>query len=894
MAEVSEIPKQFDFSEAEERIYKMWEDKNVFHAEVDQSKPAFCVVIPPPNVTGILHMGHVLDNVPQDVMTRWHRMRGYSSVWIPGTDHAGIATQNVVKRELLKQGIQPEDLGREKFLEKVWEWKEKHGSIIISQLKRLGCSCDWERERFTMDEGLSKAVLAAFIHYYEKGLIYKGKRMINWCTVCGTALANDEVEHANKKSHLWHLKYPILDSSGNKTGSFAIVATTRPETMLGDTAVAVNPEDDRYKDLLGKSVWLPLQERTIPVIADKYVDSEFGTGIVKITPAHDPNDYQMGLNHNLEFITVIGDDGKMTEEAGSKYAGLDRFDARKQVIADLEEQGFLEKIDNHTHAVGQCYRCNSVVEPLVSDQWFVKMKPLAEKAKAAVEDGRIKVVPDSEKHDYYHWMDTIQDWCISRQLWWGHRIPIYYCGDCEHVTASIDTPSSCSKCSSKKLTQDEDVLDTWFSSQLWPFSTLGWPEKTKELDYWFPNNWLMSGRDILFFWDSRMIMSALELMEDVPFKTLALHGLVRDSQGRKLSKSLGNSPDPIGLFEEWGTDAVRAAIALHYPMGRQDTKLSEEVYRKGQSLITKLWNSTRLLFFHLENDTIEFDSSKLELKTVEDKWIISQLSKAISDHDRYLEKSDIVHAIESVNDFFWNDYCDWYLEIIKTRLKSDDKTAALSVAFHCCQTILKLLHPYIPFVTEELWQILRDKGVKDIASPDEELITTAAWPKQENFKVSADAQDAMSIATSIIRGVRDVRSHLVIPPKDKLALSLSFFEGTQAQFDVVKEIVLDLGFISEISIHSDSTPPSGTAPCKFKGGVAYVEIPDTIESAAIVSSLDKKIAKLEKNLQGIDARLNNASFIDNAPAELVEETKANAAECRESIEKLAEFKASLS
>ncbi|MCL4124066.1 UNVERIFIED_CONTAM: hypothetical protein GTU68_052429 [Idotea baltica] len=573
-------------------------------------------------------MGHVLDNVPQDIMVRWHRMNGYSAVWIPGTDHAGIATQNVVKRELDKNGVDYKSLGREKFIEKVWEWKEKSGDIIINQLKRLGCSCDYERERFTMDEGLSKAVNHAFVTYFKRDLIYKGNRMINWCTVCETALANDEVEHEAQTGNIWSLNYPLLDDSGNITGEHITVATTRPETMLGDTAVAVNPNDDRYKNLIGKLVELPLTKRQIPIISDDYVDSEFGTGMVKITPAHDVNDYEMGERHNLEKISVINSIGKIELE-NSPYDGLDRFEARKKIVADLEELGLLEKVEKHKNAVGKCYRCKSIVEPLISDQWFVKMKPLAEKAKKVVENGTLEIVPESEKNDYFSWLNSIQDWCISRQLWWGHRIPVFYCQDCNHVNCDYEAPTECESCKSTNLEQEEDVLDTWFSSQLWPFSTLGWPEKTEELDYWYPNSWLMSGRDILFFWDARMIMSGLELLGEIPFKKLALHGMVRDKHGVKLSKSLGNSPDPIKLFEEFGTDAVRSAIVSNYPMGRQDTKLGDKIFSDAQSLIIKLWNATRLLLTTLGEDKIDLNAlDKTKLK-FEDKWIRAKLNKCV-------------------------------------------------------------------------------------------------------------------------------------------------------------------------------------------------------------------------------------------------------------------------
>ncbi len=789
------------------------------------------------------------------------------------------------------------DLGREEFLKHVWAFKEKHGNIIIEQLKRLGCSCDWERERFTMDEGLMKAVLTAFVQLFDKGLIYRGKRMVNWCTVCMTALADDEVEHGTHGSHLWHLKYPLLDDKGNPTDEVLIVATTRPETMLGDTGVAVHPDDPRYKKIVGRKVLLPIQNRAIPVIADDFVDQKFGTGVVKLTPAHDPNDYQAALKHNLPLETVIGDDGKMTQAAGAAYAGLDRYQARKKVVADLEALGAMEKIEKHSHAVGECYRCKSVLEPKVSDQWFVKMRPLAEKAKQVVVDGRLKIVPESEKHDYFHWMDTIQDWCISRQLWWGHRIPVYYCDSCDHVTAKVEAPSKCDKCGSAKLRQDEDVLDTWFSSQLWPFSTLGWPEKTPELEFWYPNNWLMSGRDILFFWDARMIISGLELLGEVPFKTLALHGLVRDSQGRKLSKSLGNSPDPLNLFDQYGTDAVRVAIALNYPMGRQDTKLNDEIFKSGQGLVIKLWNSTRLLLSNLGGEAVASDSRKLDLTALEDKWIISRLGEVIRTHDDYLEKSDIVHAVGAVRSFFWDDYCDWYLEIIKTRLWAggESKRKALEVALVCQRTILKMLHLYMPFVTEELWQTLLQNQITDAAEEgDLRSIALSSWPKAEIYKRDHEAEAQIGLMASIVRGTRDVKQNLNISLKAGLSAKLLFLtDAARQNFEPVRGVTQTIGGISDVAEHSEKATPAGYVPFKFDGGIGYLKLPQEIDAKDIASKLTARIEKLEKALAGVERNLQNADFVANAPAALVEETKAKANEMKESIAKLDDFRKSL-
>jgi valyl-tRNA synthetase len=897
MSVADSMPKQFSHKESEQRIYAMWEEKKVFEAEVDRSKKPFCVVIPPPNVTGILHMGHVLDNTPQDIMTRWHRMRGYSAVWIPGTDHAGIATQNVVKRQLEKEGVDMRDLGREEFLKRVWAWKEKSGNTIIQQLKRLGCSCDWRRERFTMDDGLVSAVLEAFVRLFKKGLIYRGKRMVNWCTVCGTALSDDEVEYANQGSHLWHFKYPLVDDAGNVTGESVVVATTRPETMLGDTAVAVHPDDERYTQIVGRRVLLPLKNRLIPIIADPFVDPKFGTGVVKLTPAHDPNDYAAGKTHNLEVDVVIGLDGKMTESAGDSYKGLDRYAARKKVVEALESGGFVEKIEKHSHAVSQCYRCKSVLEPMISDQWFVKMRPLAEKAKEVVANGTLPIVPDSEKHDYFHWMDTIQDWCISRQLWWGHRIPVYYCDDCDHIMSQVETPHACDACGSAALRQDEDVLDTWFSSQLWPFSTLGWPKETPELKYWYPNTWLMSGRDILFFWDARMIMSGLELMGEIPFRTLVLHGLVRDSQGRKLSKSLNNSPDPLDLFDQYGADAVRAAIAMNYPLGRQDTKLSDELFKNGQGLVIKLWNAARLLLSNLEEGGITFNSQTDVPEALEDRWIVSRLAATIEMHDMYLNKNDIVHAISTVTQFFWNDFCDWYLELIKPRLWAggDSKNSALKVSMQCERTLLKLLHPYIPFVTEELWQILRQNRVVDSASTsNESALAISQWPQSSELRKDNAAEAQIDLMISIVRGLRDVRHHLLLSPKAELSLLLDFIDQSkEGQFATLEGVAKRIGVVSEFSKGPAPSSLAGMVPFKFDGGIGYVTLPPDVDGKDLSIKLSSRIEKLQKALAGIHNNLKNEQFIKNAPQALVDETKGKARELEESISKLEQFKRSV-
>ncbi len=886
----TELPKQFEHKEAEGRIYKFWEDKNVFKAVVDKSKPPFCVVIPPPNVTGILHMGHVLDNLAQDVMVRWHRMRGYATLWVPGTDHAGIATQNVVERQLRKEGKSRFDFGREEFVKLVWKWKEEHGSIIINQLKRLGCSCDWSRERFTMDEGLSRAVRKAFVTFYKRGLIYQGNRMINWCPRCGTALANDEVEHENQKSNLWHLRYPLVEGTDADGKDYIIVATTRPETMLGDTAVAVNPDDERYKNLIGKKIMLPLVNREIPIIADEFVDPAFGTGLVKVTPAHDPNDYQMGQTHNLETITVIDADGTMTPDTG-KYAGMDRFEARKVIVADLDALGFLEKIEPYTHAVGTCYRCKTAIEPRISLQWFVKTATLAEKAKKVVVDGKLPITPDSEKHDYYNWLDNIQDWCISRQLWWGHRIPIFYCDDCGEVICEMEDPTKCPKCGGNHLHQDEDVLDTWFSSQLWPFSTLGWPDNTEELNFWYPNSWLMSGRDIIFFWDVKMIWSGLELMGDIPFKALALHGLARDEKGRKLSKSLGNSPDPLGLFDQYGTDAIRASIAQRFPLGRQDIRLDDRIFQEGRAFITKLWNAARLIMMQLDGKALKLEPSNTARTKIEDKWIISRLSAAIKAHDEMLNNSDFSHAFETLTNFLWNEFCDWYLELIKPRLKNNDM-AALQTALRCLRTAFKLLHPYIPFVTEELYQQQNALGVSD-PNDTSDCLALATWPKAEDFPVDIEAEKTLNMMFTLIKGVRELRHFLQLPPKQALDVKLTFSdEVSEKRFGISKEATQTIGIIDPLSYLAKSDEvPAHHVPCNFDGGIAYIKLPEELDLNALKEKVEKKLQELDRGLMIANKQLSNQDFVSGAPEAVVEETRRKASEYQAAIVKLEEFKA---
>ena len=884
------LPKFFDFKNEEDKIYKLWEGNQVFKGVIDKTKEPFCVVIPPPNVTGILHMGHVLDNTAQDIMVRWHRMRGFATLWVPGTDHAGIATQNVVERELKKQGLTKYDLGREKFVEKVWEWKNEKGGKIINQLKRLGASCDWSRLRFTMDEGLSKAVRKAFVSYYKKGLIYKGEKMINWCPRCKTALANDEVEHQERKGNLWHLKYPIADENGNPTNEYIVVATTRPETMLGDMAVAVNPKDERYFNLHGKKVLLPIKNRLIPIICDDFVDKEFGTGLVKVTPAHDPNDYEMGLKHGLEVEKVIGEDGKMTSCAG-EFEGMTREEARDAVVKKMQELGLVEKIEDYKHSVGECYRCHTIIEPYVSLQWFLDMQDLAKEVKKTVVDGRIEVTPESEKNDFYTWLDNIRDWCISRQLWWGHRIPVFYCKDCGEVMCEEEDPTECPKCHSKNIEQDEDVLDTWFSSQLWPFSTLGWPENTQDLKFWFPTSWLICGRDIIFFWGARMMTASLSIMKEVPFKKLVLHGLVRDSQGRKMSKSLGNSVDPIELFDKYGADAVRASVLPRYPLGRQDCKIGERNYEEGQSLITKLWNATKLVLMSLEGEKFSYNSKEIKLKEAEDRWIISRLREVIVEHDKYLAESNFARAFSIVYQFFFSDYCDWYLEIIKQRLRGDSETRkhVLEVVFFVKKNILKLFHPYIPFITESLWQNLKELGVIDKAQDEKEdkFIATSKWPEVSEFESDQEATSIITIVQGAVGALRNFKQTLNLPLKLELNLSLKVLDkNLEKYFYDFKDKISALINVSNITLLKEDALNASFIPLAFDGGICYVEKPQELDIQDVKAKLTSKIEKLNKQKLGLEAKLGNESFVKNAPEDLVANEQKNLAELKESVEKL--------
>ncbi|MBC7331442.1 MAG: valine--tRNA ligase, partial [Synergistetes bacterium] len=799
----SELPKAYDPSRVEEKWYSFWIEKGYFHSEVDPSRKKFSVVIPPPNVTGSLHMGHALNNTIQDIFVRWKRMQGFNTMWLPGTDHAGIATQNVVERALAKEGLKKEDLGREKFLEKVWEWKEKYGGTIIRQLKRLGASCDWDRERFTLDEGLSRAVREVFVRLFREGLIYRGNYIINWCPRCGTALSDIEVEHEEVRGSLWYVRYPILDEPGN----YITVATTRPETILGDVAVAVHPDDERYKEFVGKKVNIPLTNRIGVVIADEMVDPSFGTGAVKITPAHDPNDFLVAQRHSLSHIKVIGPDGKMTGEAGRAYEGLDRFECRKRVVEDLEKEGLLEKVEEYTHAVGHCYRCKTVIEPYLSEQWFVKMKPLAEPAINAVKEGKVRFIPKTWEKVYYDWMENIRDWCISRQLWWGHRIPIWYCQDCGHMNAFVEPPEACEKCGSNDLLQDPDVLDTWFSSALWPFSTLGWPEKTPDLEYYYPTDLLVTGFDIIFFWVARMIMMGLKFMGDVPFYDVYIHALVRDEEGKKMSKSFGNVIDPLDMIDKYGADALRFTLASLAVQGR-DIKLSESRIESSKNFANKIWNALRFILMNIKGfDPSAFSEESLVLDLA-DRWILSRTQKVIKEVTDFLNGYYVGESAKTLYEFIWGEFCDWYVEISKATLydSTEDsirKDGVKYILWKVSSIILRLLHPYMPFITEELWQHLPCVQESIVISP---------WPEVDEKFINDVAEEKMKYIMDTVRVIRNLRAEMEIKPGEKVKVVVKPHDAEYSE--LVKEYekyIIRLASLSEFQIDPTCERPKGCA-----------------------------------------------------------------------------------
>ncbi|MDD3839874.1 MAG: valine--tRNA ligase [Clostridia bacterium] len=869
------IAKKYDPTDVEDRLYKKWMDEGYFKAVIDKNKQPFTIVIPPPNITGQLHMGHALDNTLQDILIRWKRMQGYAALWLPGTDHASIATEVKIVEELREQGISKYDLGREKFLEKAWEWKGKYGDRIVNQLKKLGSSCDWSRERFTMDEGCSQAVNQVFVNLYNKGLIYRGNRIINWCPVCQTALSDAEVDHEEQQGHFWHIKYYISGES-----EYITIATTRPETMLGDTAVAVNPKDERYSHLVGKKVVLPLLNKEIPVIEDEYVDMDFGTGIVKITPAHDPNDFEVGLRHNLEQIRVINDDGTMNELAGH-YAGLDRFEARKLIVNDLEEQGMLVHVKEHTHNVGHCYRCHTVVEPIISKQWFVKMKPLAQPAIDAVKEGQVEFVPERFEKIYFNWMENIQDWCISRQLWWGHRIPAYYCQECGNIIVSKDAPQSCDKCGSGKLEQDQDVLDTWFSSALWPFSTLGWPDQTEDLKFFYPTDVLVTGYDIIFFWVARMIFSGIEHTGQVPFKHVLIHGIVRDSEGRKMSKSLGNGIDPLEVIDQYGTDALRFTLANGNTPGN-DMRFYKQRVEASRNFANKIWNASRFILMNVEDkDYSDVDKNKILFT---DKWIISRYNTLVKEVTHNLEKFELGIAAQKLYDFIWNEYCDWYIEIVKPRLYGDDaesKDAAMYTLTYVLSNTLKLLHPFMPFITEEIWQHLPHTG---------ESIMISDWPVEHQEEIDTDAVDKMEIVMNIVKAVRNIRAEMNINPGKKA--QAVFVTKSKKVIDTVNEgmeYIQKLAGISAISMADDKKSiPDDAISAVIPDLEIYMPLRELIDIDKEIERLEKEKQTLEKELNLVDKKLGNKNFINKAPANVVQKERDKKIKYQEMYKKVIE------
>ena len=860
---MKELAKTYDPKGLEERLYKKWEENGYFHAEVDRSKKPFTIVMPPPNITGQLHMGHALDNTMQDILIRFKRMQGYNALWQPGTDHAAIATEVKVIGALKEQGIDKDDLGRDGFLEKCWEWRKEYGGRIINQLKKMGSSADWERERFTMDEGCSDAVLEVFIKLYEKGLIYKGSRIVNWCPVCQTSISDAEVEHEDQDGFFWHINYPVVGEEGR----FVEIATTRPETLFGDTAVAVNPEDERYKDIVGKTLKLPCTDREIPVIADSYVDKEFGTGCVKITPAHDPNDFEVGKRHNLEEIVVINDDATMNDKAG-KYAGMDRYECRKALVEDLKEQGLLVKVVPHQHNVGTHDRCGTTVEPMIKQQWFVKMDELIKPAVEGVKNGEIQLLPKRMEKTYFNWTDNIRDWCISRQLWWGHRIPAYYCDDCGHMVVAKEAPSVCPKCGKNHMTQDPDTLDTWFSSALWPFSTLGWPDKTEELDYFYPNDVLVTGYDIIFFWVIRMIFSGYEQMGKAPFHTVLFHGLVRDDQGRKMSKSLGNGIDPLEVIDKYGADALRLTLITGNAPGN-DMRFYWERVENSRNFANKIWNASRFIQMNLEGS--EITEPAKEALTEADRWILSKVNRLAKDVTENMDKYELGIAVQKVYDFIWDEFCDWYIEIVKPRMynKEADPVSA-NAALWTLRTVLsnalKLLHPYMPFITEEIYCALH---------PEEESIMISSWPEYKaewNFE-SEEAE--VERAKELVRGIRTLRTDMDVPPSRKAKLYVTASDAAIRDiFTRVQPVYQGLAGASEVVVQEGTDGiPSDAVSVVIPDAVLYIPLEDLVDFEKEKERLTKEKARLEGELKRSKAMLSNEKFLSKAPEAKVAEEK---------------------
>lgn len=862
-----ELDKQYSPQNVEDRTYKFWCDHKYFHAEVNPDKKPYTIVIPPPNITGQLHMGHALDETLQDILIRWRRMEGYETLWLPGTDHASIATEAKIVEAMRKEGITKEEIGREKFLERAWEWKAQYGGRIVEQLKKLGSSCDWDRERFTLDEGCSKAVREVFCKLYDKGLIYRGERIINWCPHCLTSISDAEVEYEDQAGHFWHLRYPFKDGSG-----YLELATTRPETLLGDTAVAVNPNDERYKDMVGKTLILPIVHREIPVIADDYVDIEFGTGVVKITPAHDPNDFEVGLRHNLEVINVLTPDAKIVDDY-PKYAGMDRYEARKAIVEDLQAEGALVEIEDYSHNVGTCYRCGTTVEPRVSKQWFVKMEPLAKPAVEVVRNGEVKFVPERFDKTYFHWMENIKDWCISRQLWWGHRIPAYYCDDCGEVMVSAQEVHTCSKCGGNHVHQDPDTLDTWFSSALWPFSTLGYPDDTKELEYFYPTDTLVTGYDIIFFWVARMIFSGVEHMGQVPFHTVLIHGLVRDAQGRKMSKSLGNGIDPLLVIDQYGADALRFTLATGNAPGN-DMRFSDEKVKASRNFANKLWNAARFVLMYLGND-YSYPGLPKDL-AIEDKWILSKVNTLAKEVTDNLERFELGIAVAKLYDFIWDVFCDWYIEIAKIRLQSGEGAdTAKAVLVYVLTDILKLLHPFMPFITEEIYQAIPH---------DTESIMISKWPEYDPTLSFAAEEAQMEKIMDAIRAIRNRRAEMNIPPskKSKVYVETAFSDV----FAVGSEFIKRLAYASDVEIADAFGDLGNTVTIVTNDAKIYIPLGDLVDFEAEAKRLQKELAAAEEKLAFINKKLDNPGFVNKAPEKVVQQNRDEAAKLTEKIANL--------
>ena len=875
---MKELAKNFDPKTVEDRLYAMWMDKKYFHTEVDKSKKPYCIVMPPPNITGQLHMGHALDNTMQDILIRWKRMAGYNALWVPGIDHASISTELKVVQKMASEGLTKDDVGREGFLERAWAWKEEYGGIILNQLRKLGCSCDWDRVRFTMDEGCSDAVLEVFCRLYEKGYIYRGEKIINWCPECQTTISDAEVNHIEKQGHFYHIEYPIVGSDEKVR-----LATTRPETMMGDVAVAVHPDDERYQHLIGKTCILPLMNKEIPIIADEYVDREFGTGVVKITPAHDPNDFEVGVRHNLPRINVMNDDGTLNENAG-KFAGMDRMEARKAVVAQLQEEGYLVEIENITHAVGCHERCNAPIEPLIKLQWFVRMDELAKPAMEVYETQKLRFVPDRFGKVYMHWLENIRDWCISRQLWWGHRIPAYYCEDCGHITVRKHTPEACEKCGSKHLHQDEDTLDTWFSSALWPFSTLGWPKQTEDLEYFYPTNTLITGYDIIFFWVVRMVFSAMENMHEIPFHDVLIHGLIRDDQGRKFSKSLGNGIDPLEVIANYGADPLRLMLITGNAPGN-DMRFYWERLENCRNFCNKIWNASRFVMMNMEDK----QETKLLMLTSADKWILSKVNTLAKEVSENLEHYELGLAAQKVYDFLWDEYCDWYIEMVKPRLYNKEDTTR-EAALWTLKTVLihalKMLHPFMPYITEEIFQHIQD---------EEESIMISDWPVYKEEWNYVENETEIDLMKEAVRNIRNIRAEMnVVPSKKVQVFVVSDKEDIRNIFENSKVFFKTLSHASEVTVQADKTGIGEDAVSVVTtNATIYMPLSDLVDIQKEKERLQKEKEKMQKEVERVEKKLANQGFVAKAPQNVIEEEKAKGEKYRATLAQIEERLAQL-